>query len=108
MRAILPLVGERESVLVSELDILSRLRANTDGRELNRVLDELAQDGYIRVIRPSGRDKVYVLSLTDAGRAYERTRKRDRREWDKKLFLSILGAFVSFFVGFLLRRFFSG
>lgn len=109
MDAVYSLSLGKERFLVAPCEMLAALppKAGYNEDSLERVLRSLELDGYFQLILSDRKgEKMYVVHMLEAGRAYRRTSYQVKRSLAFKWGVAAVGAFITFFIGFILRLIF--
>jgi hypothetical protein len=108
MAALIKICKDKTSSLVSPMDLLSVVgRKDFSLSALERVMNDLAADGYFDLVYSDRHGQVvYCISLTVKGKNFLRDQKLIKRNLIYKLVVTIVFAFISFFIGVILRKIF--
>ena len=108
MRALTKMRKEKNSLLVSPLDLLVILGDKEFNQTyLEKIIQDLCSDGYFDLVYSDRRgEKVYCITFLQKGQAYNRNQLIIRRNLAFRLGLSVVLAIVSFLIGLVLKAIF--
>lgn len=107
MTAVLKASGGRESLLISAQDVVSIIGDDTTKTDVEKAMENLAEDGYFDLILSDRRGEiVYCVTLKDKGKGYLRSVKEFKRNLLFRLCLSAALAVFSFIIGLILKAVF--
>jgi hypothetical protein len=109
MCAVYSLCDGTDGCLISPADILSLLpsKKKYTTERVDIALNALHSDGYFDLITSERKgEKMYVINLTDHGKAYTRAAKQRKRDIAFKIFLAFIGAFATFIFGLIIKAIF--
>ena len=109
MKAVYTLCGEDGRCLVMPSEIRRLLPKGNKWSEekIEKRLHELVLDGYFDLLSSERKgEKMYVITLREAGVAFLREYQNRRRDFALKVGWSILSAIIAFLVGMLLKKIF--
>ena len=108
MRALIKMCGEKSSLLVSPVDLLSVLgNKELSQTNLEKIIQDLCSDGYFDLVYSDRRgEKVYCITILQKGQGYMRNQLLMRRNLVFRLALSVVLAVISFLIGLILKAIF--
>ena len=109
MHAVYDLCDGTDSCLISPAEILSLLPAKRKYtyEKIDNILRELMYDGYFDLISSERKgEKMYVINLKEAGFAYKRSIKQQRRDIAFRITLAFIGAVATFIFGLIIKGIF--
>lgn len=105
MEVITKAAGAAGQCLLTPMEILAKIPLKIDFREsdIKPVLDALYLEGYFAYDVATRKDgTVYVIVLKEHGLAYERDKKKARKQVIEKIIISVIAATLGFLMKTLL------
>ena len=108
MRALMKMRKDRNSLLVSPMDLLAVLGDKEFNQTfLEKIIQDLSSDGYFDLVYSDRRgEKVYCITFLQKGQAYNRNTLIMRRNLVFRLGVTVVLAIVSFLIGLVLKAIF--
>jgi hypothetical protein len=108
MRALTKMRKDKNSLLVSPMDLLSVLGDKEFNHAfLEKIIQDLCSDGYFDLVYSDRRgEKVYCITFLQKGQAYNRNTLIMRRNLVFRLGVTVVLAIVSFLIGLVLKAIF--
>lgn len=110
MKYILNISGEKDSCLLSPLDISHSLEPKYSIREVEvqSILDGLVQENYITVVNSDKNGKlIYCISIQAKGKSFIREQANAKKNLTLTIVKTVALAVLSFVVGIILKAIFS-
>jgi hypothetical protein len=98
----------KSAILISPTDLFLQLSdKKVNISQIEKVVEDLNTDGYFDLVYSDRHGQVvYCISLTVKGKNFLRDQKLIKRNLIYKLVVTIVFAFISFFIGVILRKIF--
>ena len=108
MFAIYNSAKDKPSILITPLDLIKICGQDKLSISiLDKIIEELSMDGYFDLVYSDRHgETVYCISLTEKGKAFNRTVKINKRNLLFRLFITVVFAFISFIIGLILKAIF--
>lgn len=109
MKYILEICGEKETCLISPLDLVHSLepKYSITEIELSQLLNGIVQDNYITLVSSDKQGQLfYCITLLAKGKAFTREQENIRKTWRNAIIKTVILAIISFVVGIILKAIF--
>jgi len=100
---------DKKSCLISPTEIADAMlpKYDLEDVEIEDLVNGLELDNYINVINSDSNGKlIYCISLKQKGKAFERDKKVQKKQWAWWVSRTIILAIISFIVGIILKAIF--
>lgn len=109
MKYILEICGEKDTCLISPLDLIHSLEPKyvITEIELDHLLNGIVQDNYITLVTSDKKGQMfYCITLLAKGKSFIREQQNIKKTWRNAIFKTVILAIISFVVGIILKAIF--